>query len=85
MAPKMNPGAPRERPKTRPKKKRKIIEKSGMQDTQGHAGHAGKLSQGGGAPPKPCGGSSHRSILNLRNTPLGAQGTVADINIRSEY
>ena len=78
MAPKMSPGTPRERPKTRPKKQRKIIEKRVMQVTQGHAGHAAELGQGGGVPPKPCGGASHRSTLNPRNTPLGAQGTVAD-------
>ena len=49
-----------------------------MQDTQGHAGHGRDLGRGEGVPSKAYGGASHGSTLNLRNTPLGAQGTVAD-------
>ena len=70
MAPKMSPGAPRERPKTRPKNKRKIIEKKVMQVTQGHAEAAGKLGRAGGFPLNPAGAP-----------PTGARQTLGTLHL----
>ena len=68
--PKCVQGPPRERPKRRPKTKRKINEANGMGGSRGHAGSAAKLSRGGGVPPKPCGDRPCRGTQNPMNTHL---------------